>query len=121
MRCLRRNKQQMYYATLQSAENETKDGLLTSTRKLTYSSPVKILANFAQSKKRTELEAFGIREDYDGTIVTADMNCPIKEDSIMWIGISPYSGNDTVPHNYAVVGRFPSLNYIVYAVKKVLT
>ena len=122
MQCLKRNKQKMYYATFQCAENETDaDGLITPTRKMTYSDPVEFYANFAQSKKRVELEAFGIREAYDGTFVTADMDCPIKEDSIMWIGKEPFAGGTLTPHNYVVVGRFPTPNFITYAVNKVVS
>ena len=53
---------------------------------------------------------------------TCDTDCPINENSVLWIGISPFSSDPNVadiPHNYTVQRVAVGLNSILYAVKKV--
>lgn len=117
MRTLEINKQPMWYA-LYLGKTEVLDeyGNHTGTFELTYSNPVYYPVNMSQSRGTSQVEAFGITAEYDRTFVTTDMNCPIKEDSIIWFGITP---DNNTPHNYVVYQVANSLNSITIAVRGV--
>ena len=117
MRTLVRNKQTIYYA-LYSTKTDTVDeyGDYNGEPVASYSTPVEIKANVSASRGSADSELFGIDLDYTRTICIEDVNCPIKEDSILWIGITP--DKDT-KHNYIVKAVAISLNNTVYAVKEV--
>lgn len=67
------------------------------------------------NKGSSEAEQFGSLEDYDRTMTTADADCAIDENAILWL-----DGADTAsPHNYLVKKRAPWKNSAVYAVKRV--
>ena len=118
MRSLERNKQTFYYA-LYSAVTEVKDenGDYTGEREITYSSPVKYRANISAARGESETAPFGIETNYSKTISTSDMDCPIKEDTVLWIGKDP----TTDPYNFFVVKVAKSLNCILYAIREVST
>ena len=118
MRSLERNKQTFYYA-LYSAVTEVKDenGDYTGEREVTYSSPVKYRANISAARGESETAPFGIETNYSKTISTSDMDCPIKEDTVIWIDKDP----TTDPYNFFVVKVAKSLNCILYAIREVST
>ena len=119
MRTLVRNKQTIYYA-LYSSSTDTVDeyGDYTGEPTATYSDPVELKANVSASRGNAEGELFGIDLDYSRTICIEGTDCPIKEDSILWIGRVP-DDKGTVKHNYIVKAVAISLNNTVYAVKEV--
>lgn len=80
-----------------------------------YSEPEKLRINVSTVKSDAENEAFGLYLDYDRTLFTTNMDCPIKEGSRIWIGKSP----DRSPYNYVVVRKADSKNCLRYAVKQV--
>lgn len=59
-------------------------------------------------------ELFGTLIDYDRTMSTADITCPIDEHSILWIDHPQDS-----PHNYIVVKKAVWKNSVSYAIKRV--
>lgn len=62
-----------------------------------------------------EEDAFGSLADYDRVMSTSDPNCPINENSILWL-----DGADTgEEHNYVVLRVAPWKNSTTYAVKRV--
>lgn len=67
------------------------------------------------NKGSSEAEMFGTLDEYDRTMCTANTDCPIDTDSILWMDGHPTAE----PHNYIVVKRAPWKNSIAYAVKKV--
>ena len=117
MKCLSRNRQQIYYA-LYLGETRTRDanGNLTGERPVLYSDPVGVYMNLSAARGTAGLEQFGSGTDYSHTLVSDDLSCPIDENSVLWIGRTPE--NDT-PHNFVVVRVAKSLNSVVYAVKEV--
>lgn len=116
MRCLNRNKQTLYYALYQGeTEEQDSDGNYTGERTITYGDPVKFKANISAARGESALNPFGIETNYSKTIVTDDLNCPIKEDTILWIGKDPTED----PYNYMVVKKAESLNSIMYAIREV--
>lgn len=120
MRCLQRNKQQIYYSLYQG-KNEIidSDGNRTGEYTKTYSTPVSLQVNISANRGANELELFGANIVYDNTIVT-ELGCPMDEHTKLWVGIPALDNNNTVlPYNYVVVKKAQSLNSITYAIKKV--
>lgn len=121
MHTLARNKQPIYYATLQSkTELIDEYGNRTGQFELTYSEPVLARMNIRWDDGAVQLEGFGLNVSARRRVVTDDLNCPIGIDTILWIGIEPEVDGESVPHNF-VVAQAPekSLNHIVYIVEEV--
>ena len=116
MRSLEINKQPMWYA-LYTGKTEVIDeyGNHTGVFKLTYSQPVFYPVNMSQSRGTADVDMFGIEASYDRTFTTTDMDCPIKEDSIIWFEADP----TTDPYNYVVYQIANSLNSITIAIRGV--
>ena len=122
MRCLHRNKQTMYYRLcLGSATALTdSDGYETGEFGIPYGEPVEFRANVCQATGLVENERFGLREDYDKVIVTADMTMPIAEATLLYIDTAPVKTNGVWSKHDYVVGRISrSINSITIDVKKV--
>lgn len=117
MRTLKRNQQPVYYA-LYTGKTSPVDqyGDPTGEPVVTYSTPELIMCNVSPSRGATDTELFGIDLNYSKTLCVEDVNCPIQEDSILWIGKTP---ENNAPHNYIVKAVAKSLNNIVYAVQEV--
>lgn len=119
MHTLSRNKQTIYYATLESkTELVDEYGNRTGQYQLNYSNPVAARMNIRWDDGAVQLEGFGLNATARRRMVTDDMTCPIGIDSILWIGIEP-NEHGTVAHNF-VVASAPekSLNHIVYIVEE---
>lgn len=114
MKALAINKQTIHYALFKEVADKLADGLKTGEKVKTYYDPVAFRANVSAARGTADTEQFGISDDYERTICTSDMTCPIAEDSILWVGVPV-----TDPYNYKVVKVARSLNSIVYAIKKV--
>lgn len=124
MQTLERNKVGFWYALkLSSSEVRDKDGLLESEQEITYGEPVYAEmsmsissgANNLGSQGMVELDPFGITTAYTHRMVTEDMDCPIDEETILWIDKEPTDG----AHNFKIVRVARSLNHIIYYVKEV--
>ena len=116
MQSLNANKQTMFYALLVgSTDAVDANGKKTGGKTKIYSDPVEFHANVSAARGLAETEQFGINDDYERTIVTNDLDLPITEDTVLWIGICPVSGK----HNYKVVRVARSINSVTYAIKKV--
>ena len=114
--CLAINKRPLWYALYQGkTQIEDEHGNKTGQWNTSYSSPVAVEMNISAAKGSSDVEQFGINENYSRTIVTDDMSCPINTDSVIWIDADP----DTDPYNYRVVRVAKSLNTIVYAIQEV--
>lgn len=120
MRCLQRNKQQIYYSLyLGKIEIIDDNGNRTGEYTQSYGTPVSLQVNKSANKGYSEIEMFGANIVYDNTIVT-ETNCPIDEHTRLWVGVPVYDGNNNLqPYNYVVVKKAPSLNSVTYAIKKV--
>lgn len=67
------------------------------------------------NKGEAESEMFGSVEPYDRVMITADINCPIDEESVLWLD----GASTDKPYNFIVTKRAPWRNSIAYAIKKV--
>lgn len=120
MKALARNKQTFYYALFEGLPDELDEyGLYTGNQIPSYTTPVEAKMNISPSYGRSALEAFGINETYDKVLVTDDMDCPIKEDSILWINTPVESDGESLPNDYVVTRVARSLNSIVIGATKV--
>jgi hypothetical protein len=123
MRCLARNKQTVYYA-LFTGKTEIKDenGDGTGQYELHYAEPVEWAANIRWDSGSIELEGFGLNDSGARRIVTCDMDCPICDSTVLWIGITPDANGayGAVQPNFVVSGvPERSLNQIAFRVMEV--
>lgn len=144
MEALKRNKVPFYYCTFESADVEIIDenGNRTGEKIVMYNAPVQMKANISPATGVSNTEQFGNLENYDKVIVTCDMECPVDENSVLFIDKTPeYTsvtsydvvestavlGNDEITeteyvvpkHDYIVRRVAKSLNGISIAVSKV--
>ena len=97
MRSVQRNKQPIWYALrLSSTEVIDEYGNATGEFVEQYSVPMKLNINVGVPKGQIALERFGLNDNYTRVLATTDMNCPLQEDSILWIGIPATERNNYV-------------------------
>ena len=121
MKTLKRNCRKFFYALYTSKEEVyDSDGYRTGEHGKNYGEPVAMVANISPARGTADLQIFGENLNYTRTICTDDVNCPITEESILWIDKEPcdHLGNP-YPHNYVVTQIAKSINSIVYAIRKV--
>ena len=113
MRNLNRNKRLIYYA-LRTGDKANVDeyGNETSESTPTYGERKALMCNISAATGAEAVQAFGSFTGYNRTMVIADSNCPIEEDSIVWFG-------NTERYNYIVVRKADSKNGILYALQEV--
>lgn len=123
MKCLKRNKVLFYYALYEGTEHLTgEDGYRTGEPVAKYGDPVEMHANISPASGATRTEIFGNNEDYSKVIVTCEKDCPIDENSVLWVDRMPEldeEGKTDTPHDYVVKHVAKSLNSISYAIDKV--
>lgn len=128
MMCLYQNKQKIAYALYQGKQKIfDEDHNMTGQYKSIYSDPVMTMMNVSAARLSAETEEFGINTPYTRTIVTDDITTEFSEDTIFWIGISPYKTVTVdgvekqvlVPHNFVVLRVARSLNSTTIALKEV--
>lgn len=136
MKALERNKKLFYYCLFSEKipivdeyGNESGESIVT------YQDAVPMYANISQATGQSNTEQFGNLENYDKVIVTDDVNCPIDENSVLFIDKEP-EYTDALTHNataittvdetvtvpvydYTVRRVAKSINSISIAVKKV--
>lgn len=126
MRCLKRNQRPFYYC-LYKEEIPILDeyGNETGQTIVVYDEAIEMMANISQATGQSNTEQFGNLENYDKVIVTDDLDCPIDENSVLFIDKEPeYKEAD---YNKATAITFvestvqvPVYDYIVRRVAKSL-
>lgn len=116
MRSLRINQQPVFYK-LYKGEEEIIDmyGNPTGSFIPVYSELKSAMLCVSPNKGYTEVQQFGTTLDYDRTMTTADTNCQIDENSVLWIDGADTDG----PWNAIVKRKAPWKNSIQYAIQKV--
>lgn len=115
MRGLIRNKQPVWYANyLGKTEIIDMNGNRTGEFTESYSEPVMAMMNVAPAKGYVDWNPFGVYTPYDIAAMTLEMDLPIKETSVFWVGVEP-----TEHYNYVVVRIARSLNNVIYALRGV--
>lgn len=125
MRALERNKQQFWYCLFDSAsEIEDEYGNATGELDVRYLEAVEMYANISPATGQAQTEIFGGLDNYDKVIVTDDLNCPIDEQTVLFIDKEPEYDEETeeVPvesgtlygeQTESVVIKRPKYDYIV--------
>lgn len=123
MQSLGANTQLIYYA-LYEGKTDALDanGYKTGEKVKGYSLPHPYRAYVSPNRGSAQGEPFGIELRYTNLMSTCDKTCPIKEDSILWVGVvpetAPYAGG-TTPYTHRVVRRAAGLNTILFALEEV--
>lgn len=135
MKTLKRNQRKFYYCLydrkipiVDEYGNETNESVVI------YQDPVLMYANISQATGQSNTEQFGNLENYDKVIVTDDLECPINENSVLFIDKEPEytevlthlatavtAVDETVSvpvYNYTVRRVAKSLNSVSIAVRK---
>jgi len=126
VKCLHRNKRPFYYC-LYKGEIEILDeyGNLSGEKIVTYEDGVMEMANISTATGQSNTEQFGNLENYDKVIVIDDLDCPIDENSVLFIDKEPeykdaeYNEATAITITGATV-KVPVYDYIVRRVAKSL-
>lgn len=145
MRCLKKNKQTLYYAlfegTIPAYEyDEHGDKIVdyeaegvtyyveTGSQINLYTEPVRFEGNIALSGSDVTRQEFGVSDDrYEAVIVTNKGQLPITETSLLWYQTTPTTKEidgethaDDSTADYRVLKVVPSLNNDRYILAKVV-
>lgn len=104
-----------YKLFLGEQEIVDENGNFTGVFAPSYSELRSAMLSVSPNKGSSEVEQYGSLEDYDRTMTTADPNCPIDEDAILWVDDADTAG----PHNYIVKRKSKWFNSTQYAIKQV--
>jgi hypothetical protein len=115
MRSLKRNQQRIYYSNLLKTEAAKDEyGHFTGENVPVYDEKKPLDIYVSANTGDISMEMFGNLSDYDRVMSISGTNCPIDENSLLWIGVSPEE-----PHNFIVKRKSVSLNETVYAIAQV--
>ena len=115
MKCIDRNKIKFYYALFLDKEAITdENGYPTGEYRARYSMPVEMRASVSPATGVVRQEQFGNATDYDKVIITDDIKCPIDENTVLYIEVTPDK-----PYDYVVKKVAKSLNFVSIAISKV--
>lgn len=126
MKCLKRNQRPFYYC-LYKEEIPILDeyGNETGQTIVVYEDEVELSANISQATGQSNTEQFGNLENYDKVIVTDWIDCPIDENSVLFIDKEPewkdaeYNEQTAITVTGATV-KVPVYDYTVRRVAKSL-
>lgn len=122
MKLMKRNLKPIWYCLY---EGETvlkdEDGYETGEKGLAYSEPVKTFCNVSPATGYAQTDVFGNLESYDKVVVVDNKDCPIDENTVLFIDKEPEFKDSKPVFDYTVRRVAKSLNHISYAVSKVKT
>lgn len=127
MKGLRRNKRKFWYCKFveKVAVTDT-DGYETGEYANTYSSATEMYGSISAARGTSDVELFGNFSDYDKTIIIANPNCEIDENTVLFVDKEPNEpvtvGNATTwtpEYDYIVKRVARSLNQTAYAISRV--
>ena len=120
---LRQRISKSFYYRLYTGSVEIVDdyGNATGMYEKTYAAPVECKGNISPPSGEDVVELFGAIEHYDKIIQTCDMDCPIDENSVLYLDTVPTQGLDGTwsAHDYVVKRVAKSVNTIRIGVSKV--
>ena len=121
MRGLERNKTGFFYALFEGeADAMNAEFKRTGGKVKQYSTPVYYRANISPANGVARTEPFGKDTRYTHVIYTSGNDCPITEESVLWIyeGLNENSDLTDLVSNYVVTGIFKSMNETKIAILK---
>lgn len=115
MRSLKRNQNRIYYSNLICMEKgRDEHGRMTGENIPVYGEKKPFDIYISANKGDISSQMFGSLTDYDRIMSISCTNCPIDENSRLWIDCS-----ENAPYNFVVKKKSVSLNETVYAIKQV--
>lgn len=115
MRSLKRNQKTIWYSKLETTTEEYDEyGNLTGENVPVYSEKKPLDIYVSANTGDISSQMFGSLTDYDRIMSISDTDCPIDEDTILWIDTDLDN-----PFNFIVKRKSVSLNETVYAIKQV--
>ena len=121
MRLMKRNLTPIFYCLYEGKQPLLdEDGYETGEYKVGYGEPVKLLCSVSPATGYAQVNVFGNLESYDKVLITDDMDCPIDENSFLFVDKEPeFSEDGRALFDYGVKRVAKSLNLISYAISKV--
>lgn len=120
MRALRRNRSTFWYCLYQDVESVTDEYGNEIGNRVVYDDPVEMEANISPASGYSATEQFGDLDSYDKVIVTDWLDCPIDEQTVLFIDKEPdHNTSGELMYDYTVRRVAKSLNSISIAVRKV--
>ena len=120
MKLLERNLQTVWYCQyVGKTPIVDSDGYETGEYTVTYTDPVSVEVNVSPATGTAQMMMFGTLIAYDKVMVTADLECPINENSVLFVEKEPEFDEYGKPmYDYTVKRVAKSLNYISYALRE---
>lgn len=124
IRLQRRNLKTVWYALYEGQTEITETDEWGNTiglgeTKIRYGKPVSIKGNVSPASGKAQTEIFGTELNYSRVLIVDDMDCPIDENSLLWITKDPEYDTDGNPlPEYIVVERADSPHSISFALKR---
>lgn len=121
MKTLERNKTSFWYCLYDSKKPVSDEyGNETGEAIITYKDPVQMKANISAATGAAQVEQFGSFSGYDKVIVTDDIDCPIDENTVLFVDKDAEYDSDGNPlFDYIVRRVAKSLNSVSYAISRV--
>ena len=117
----KRNTRRIFYCLYSDMTPITDEyGNDTGSGKIIYTGPYAAVVNVSPATGASQTEQFGNLDQYDKVLITADMECPIDEQSVLFVDKEPEFTRDGEPLCDYIVRRVAkSLNHISIAISKV--
>lgn len=120
MRLLQRNLTPVWYCLYKDKKPLLdNDGNETGEYTITYHKPVKMMCNVSSATGQAQMGMFGNLDSYDKVIIVDNANCPIDENSVLFIDRKPGFNQGKPTFDYTVSRVAKSLNSVSIAVSKV--
>lgn len=121
MKLMKRNLSPVYYCLYADKQPQVdEEGYETGETQVLYKPPKKLMCSVSPATGYAQVNMFGNLDSYDKVLITDDMNCPIDENSVLFIDKKPEFNSEGVPlFDYTVRRVAKSLNSISYAISKV--
>lgn len=123
---LKRNNRTFYYCLRKKSEPLIDEwGNETGENPPVYEEPVQYEAHVSgvegnPYKDMVTTQEYGLRIDYNKVIITHDMDCPIREEDVLFLDKEPEFDNDGNPlYDYIIVKVDPTINIISITAKRV--
>lgn len=121
MRCMERNKVRFWFCLYKgTADLKDAKGYKTGEKRVVYSKPEECYGNISPATGTVQLQQFGNMEQYDKVLVMDNPDCPIDENSVLFVDCTPTYDKENRPQfDYTVKRVARSLNSVAYAINKV--
>jgi len=121
MKLLNRNLKSIWYCLFNGEVPVLDDdGYETGEKTIAYEEPVELRCNVSPATGYSQVNMFGNLDSYDKVIITDNVECPIDENTVLFVDKNPEFDTTGKPlYDYTVRRVAKSLNSISVAVSKV--